>query len=469
MKKSKPSGASTPKRVVREKTKKPARPAERAAAREPAKQRSPATRASLERTSPKPRQRQPRLISPTTARRLAILTQRLAGPRPSSDPAGILQLVRELGCLQLDPISVVARSHQIVLFSRLGSYSQSALDTLLWKDRSLFEYWAHAASIVLTEDFPFHHHMMMNYRAKEGTWEARIQDWITRNEPLRQHILEEIQRRGPMSSREFEDLSESGWESTGWNAGRNVGRMLDFLWIRGVLMVAGRSGQQKLWDLAERCLPDWTPMELPATEELVRKAAERSLRALGVARPRHISQHFIRGRYPGLRERLEELESAGRIKAVQIGEDGEVWPEQWLIHVDNLAQLDAIEAGEWHPRTTLLSPFDNLICDRARTETLFGFDFRMEIYVPKTQRKFGYYVLPLLHGDRLIARLDVALERSTARLKVHGVHAERGAPTTKQAAREVAAAIGSLASWLGAEAVDYGRLECPTAWKRELA
>jgi hypothetical protein len=383
--------------------------------------------------------------------------------------SGVLGLLRELGCLQLDPISVVARSDRIVLFSRLGPYEPAVIESLLWKERSLFEYWAHAASIVLTEDFPIHRPMMQSYRDGVGKWGRQILAWMAENAPLERHVLDELERRGPLPARHFEDRSERGWQSTGWNTGRNVGRMLDFLWIQGRVLVAGRTGQQKLWDLAERCLPEWTPREELSERERVRLAAQRSLRALGVARPQHIRQHYVRDRYPGLERVLEELQTEGRIIPASVhGPQGE-WPGPWYVHAEDLPLLDRIEGEEWEGRTTLLSPFDNLLCDRARTEQLFGFSFRIEIYVPKAKRRYGYYVLPILHGDRLIGRLDPAFDRGSGRLEVHAVHAETDAPATKDAARAIAAAVEELGRWLGARAIDYGTVHGPAAWKRALA
>src|SRR5437868_2678298 len=194
--------------------------------------------------------------------------------------------------------------------------------------------------------------------------------------------------------------------------------MLDFLWTQGKLMVAGRVGGQRLWDLAERCLPEWAPREELDRHEAVRRAAQKSLRALGVARPREIAQHYTRGRYPGLQKALDELESEGRIEQVQIvDEDQAIWPGPWYVHAEDLPLLERLAAGEWHPRTTLLSPFDNLICDRARTEKLFDFEFRIEIYVPAAQRQYGYFVMPILHGDRLIGRVDPRFDRAHRRLR----------------------------------------------------
>lgn len=407
-----------------------------------------------------------RSITPITARRLAITRQRLAGPRPEPGPAGMLELIRDLGCVQLDPISAVDRSQRLVLWSRLGPHDRADLDTLLWQDRSLFEYWAHVASIVLTEDYPIHQHFMRTYRnADDGSVRtARLHTWLNSQVALREHILAEITAKGALTSGHFEDKDRREWVPNGWSGGRNVPEMLDYLWTRGQLMVAGRSGMQRIWDLTERCLPAWTPREELDEPEVVCRAAERSLRALGVATPRQISQHYTRGRYPGLKAALGQLVAAGRIQRVAVGD----LPGPWYLHADDLPLVNALEAGDWQPRTTLLSPFDNLICDRERTEQLWDFFFRVEIYVPPARRQYGYYVLPILHGDQLIGRIDPKMDRQSGTLHVQNVYAEPGAPNDRATANAIRDAITSLADFLGAGEIAYGAVQGPAAWRRGL-
>lgn len=375
-------------------------------------------------------------LSLREARRLAIRGQHLAGPEPAQGIDGIRQVLRGLRVLQIDPVNVVARSHLLVLWSRLGGFDRDDLDTLLWRERWLFEYWAHAASIVLTEDYPIHRAMMANYRvAVEG---RPKQEWLAANEDFRRYVLDRLRTCGPLSGDAIEDRAALSWTSTGWTNGRNVERMLDILWKQGVVTVAGREGQRRLWGLA-----DFPAVEDLPQAEVVARSAEHALRALGVARARDVKRHFTIGRYPGL-----DLQRAGWARPVRV-EGGN---EQWWVHRDVLGLLDE----EWRSRTTLLSPFDNLICDRDRTERLWGFTYRNEMYVPKHKRQFGCYVMPVLAGERLIGRVVPRMDRRRGELVIEGVFAERefagaGAGTGHQ----VTAAIQSLASFAGAASVSY--------------
>jgi uncharacterized protein YcaQ len=393
-------------------------------------------------------------LKPVLARRLAVARQRLAGVRSPATKEGIMEVIRDLGCLQLDPTNVVARSHLLVLHSRIGPFDPADLEALRWVDRSLFEYWAHRASIVPTEDYPIHHLMMRRYPSDRSAHGRRTREWLQQNPALKRYVLARLRRAGPLRLRDFEDRTVVGWESGGWTSGRNVERMLDVLWTQGKVMVAGRSGVDRVWDLADRWLPDWTPRPRLSEREVVHRAAQRSLRALGVATARDIANHFTYGRYPNLARVLTDLERAGSIHSVRIEEDGVVWPGHWYMHADELPLLERIEAGEWEPRTTLLSPFDNLIIERQRMERLFGFRYRMEIYVPKAQRQFGYYTMPVLHGDRLIGLVDPMFDRARGVLTIKALHTEGDVQLKGTLGRAVAEAIHALARFLGAREIE---------------
>jgi uncharacterized protein YcaQ len=329
-----------------------------------------------------------RVISRTLARRMAIVAQGLAGSRPRADTEGIMDVIGRLGCLQLDPITIVARSHLLVLWSRLGSYDQGLLDLLLWQERRLFEYWAHAASIVLTQDYPIHQMRMRSYGKGSDAWSQQVSAWMQQNETLRISILSALQQRGP-------------------------------------------------------------------------------LRSLGVATPRDITEHFTRNRYPGLSEVLSELEANERILRVRVQEQGKELVGLWFVHADLLPVLERLEQQAWEPRTTLLSPFDNLICDRKRTARLFDFRYQSEIYTPKDKRRFGYYVMPILSGDQLIGRIDPTFDRSRKQLLINAVHIEPATAITAETGQALAEAIEELAAFLGATMISYNH-QLPEGWKQIL-
>ncbi len=405
-----------------------------------------------------------RTLTADDARRLAIARQHL----DSADPADMLDLVRDLGCLQLDPTNAVAKSHLLVLWSRLGAFDESTLDRLLWEDRALFEYWAHAASIVLTEDYPIHKYWMNTYGTKDAPWGQRMAKWSEDNATLRDHILDEIRQKGALPSKVFEDKSEAAWQSTGWTGNRNISQMLTYLWEKGILMIASRKGGHRYWDLTERVLPSWTPQDDLSPNEFTRRAAQRALRALGVATTRQIIQHFTRSRYHELPTVMKELVQDGLIEPVQITDGGaSKWAGEWYIHQLDLPLLEQIQSGTWTGRTTLLSPFDNLICDRARTQKMFNFDFKLEIYVPKAKRQYGYYVLPILHNDQLIGRIDPLMNRKQNILEIQSVYAEPDAPQSPEVAQAIRASIESLASFLGATTINYAD-KIPAFWQPAL-
>ncbi len=414
-------------------------------------------------------QRAARVVSRESARRLAVVKQHLAGEsRGKPNAERILRVVRDLGCLQLDPISVVAPSHQTVLWSRLGAYDLSELDRLLWQEKKLFEYWAHQASIVLTEDYPLYYTMMKEWPdtpTVPQSWRPRIKKWARENSKVRSYVLGELKSKGPRLSRQFEK-PRAKKDSMGWGSWNDVSRMLYHLFWRGEVMVVGRQGTQKVWGLTSGFLPDWAEKDELPDGEVEYRAAQRSIRALGVATKAQVKFHFLRRRYPDLERTLKRLEAESKVERVR--PDG--WgngKDQYYIHKDDLPLLDRIESGRWKPRTTLLSPFDNLICDRQKTEELFGFNFRIGIYTPKAQRTHGYYVLPILHGDRLIGRVDPVMDRRRQKLVVNAVHAERDAPRDKQAADAVADALEDLGGFLGAKEVVYSS-HVPEFWKSSL-
>ena len=380
-------------------------------------------------------------VSRRRARQLAVTGQFLDAPRPGS----IEEVVQRLGEVQIDPTSAVARTEQLVLFSRLGRrFRVAELERLLWGERTLFEYWAH---IVPTADLPIHRISMRRY--PHGTWKRReyVRQWLEANDTFVRYVIGELRRRGPLRARDLENRAAEGWRTGGWNdEGQNVPMLLDILWLQGRVMIVGRDGQQRIWDLASRSLP-----RVPARPASVIAAdlVDRQLRARGLERLERIGFLFD-GPVPMRDTAIRRYLRDGLIVPIEVeGLSG--W---WVAHRD---LLDTTFRG----RTTLLSPFDDLISDRERTERLFDFRFRLEIYVPKAKREFGYFVLPILRGDRLIGRIDPLYDRKAGVLRVNAVYAEPGAtPSDGPPAKR---AIDELAAWLGADEVVWPAL--PAVWR----
>jgi len=326
------------------------------------------------------------------------------------------------------------------------------------------EYWAHAASIVLTDHYPIHQYMMRRYPDGGSAWSRRLEKWVDDHPDMREHIMSHIREHGASFSRDIKyDAGKWGTEK-GWS-GSNLNRMIDYLWTTGELMVALREGIQRAWDLSERLLPDWTPQDVWEEDTITRFSTQVAVKALGVTDDKQIKKHYTRGRYPNLSQILPQLSQEGVLENVEIRhEDGGTLPGDWVMHTEDIPLLERIQAGEWLPRTALLSPFDNLICDRDRTEALFDFYFRIEIYVPKAKREYGYYVLPILHGDRLIGRIDPKFERKTRLLTINAVYAEDDAPDDPETVQAIGETISNLGEFLGAEKITLKR-KIPAQWR----
>lgn len=383
-----------------------------------------------------------------------VSRQRLAGPPPSVGLETARSVLRSLRCVQLDPINVVARSHLLVLWSRLGTDPRPYYDQLL-EERWLFEYWAHAASLVLTEDYPIHAVNMANFPPVWATYGRQVEAWLAANGTLREYVLRTLRDSGPLPTGAFEDHAAVGWASSGWTNGRNVERMLDFLWRQGAVMVGDRRGTLRLWDLAERCLPpelDRTPAPVP---EARAAAVEHALRAQGVARETDVQEYFIRGYHGDLAATLSTLKREGRVQEIRL-DGSQDTRERWYLHEDALPDLERIAGGDWRPRTVLLSPFDNLIADRARTLRLWDFAFRNEMYTPKHKRQYGYYLLPILHGERLIGRVSPRRDAKRGVLVVDGVFIEPGVRVGVRLRRAITAQIAALAALAGVPEIEYG-------------
>ena len=365
-------------------------------------------------------------LSRPDACRVAVRAQLLDSPRPT----GLLEVVRRLTLLQIDPTAAIAPNADLVAWSRLGSsYSPAQLAAAL-EDRTLVEL---QAMIRPSEDLALYRADMAGWesagRGQQPGWRASRRDWVRANDACRRDILDRLGSSGPLTSRELPDTCKVPWKSSGWTNNRNVSRLLEFMVLRGEVAIAGRRGRDRLWDLAERVYPD-APV-VPA-EEARRVRDQRRLRALGIARARG----------PECPVEPVDVGEAGEPAVVE-GVGGE-----WRV---DLALLDQPFSG----RAALLSPFDRLIHDRKRTLELFEFDYYLEMYKPAAKRRWGYFALPVLYGDRLVGKLDATADRDVGVLRVNAVHQD--VPFDEPAAAAVDDEIQDLADWLKLDLARPGR------------
>lgn len=378
-------------------------------------------------------------LSAAQARRVALAAQGFDRPRPSA-PAGaraMLQTAQRLGVLQIDSVNVLARAHYLPLFSRLGPYDRDRLDQASWRSpRRLFEYWGHEASLLPVATQPLLRWRMA--RAADDAW-GGMRRVATEQPQLVARVLEDVRAHGPISAAQLA-ADERPRRAGPWWDWSDVKRAIEWLFWSGQVTSARRRGFERLYDLPERVLPRDvvsapTPDEADAHRALVRIAA----RALGIAAERDLRDYF---RLPvaAARRAVAELVAAGELLAVSV--------EGWRAP----AYLDpgARVPRRVHARA-LVGPFDPLVWERSRVERLFDFHFRLEIYVPADRRRHGYYVLPFLLGDRLVARVDLKADRAAGALLVQAAWAEAGAP--RETAGELAAELSTMARWLGLECV----------------
>jgi uncharacterized protein YcaQ len=356
-------------------------------------------------------------------------------PRRRARKDDVLAAIRRMGVLQIDTISVVARSPYFVLFSRLGAYDPAWLDELL-AEGALFEYWAHEASLLPIEDYALVRHRML--APERMGWKYRA-EWVARHAGELDRVLEHVREHGPVRSSDFERRAGA---ASGWWEWKPEKRALEALFTAGHLMVARRQSFQRVYDLRERILADWSDADLPTEAEIERRLILRSVRALGIATARWVADYY---RMPkrGTPERVRKLAAAGELVEARVAG----WSEPAFVHPDLAARAATIADGARPSLTTLLSPFDPLVWDRARALTMFGFDYRIECYTPAPQRRFGYYVLPVLRRGEIVARLDAKAHRRDGCFEVKSFHLEEGVRASDALLRDVGRAIREAALW----------------------
>jgi uncharacterized protein YcaQ len=355
-------------------------------------------------------------LTKAQARRIAVRAQLLDAPRPTK----LLPVVEQLTLLQIDPTAAVAPSADLVAWSRLGSaYQPAHLQQALEQDRTLFE---HNALVRPMSDLG-----LVLAGARTARSHERTAAWIRDNDTFRRDILRLLRRSGPLSSRDIPDTCLVPWASTGWTNNRNVTQMLEFLMMRGEVAIAGRLGRERLWDVPARVYP--ADVVVPSADEARRVRNERRLASLGIAR---------------------QKTTAMPIEPVDVGEAGEPavvegTKGEW--------RVDPTALGEdFEGRTALLSPFDRLVYDRARAQELFDFEYTLEMYKPAAKRRWGYFALPVLHGDRLVGKVDAVADRKASVLRVNAIHED--VKFTRVMAKSVNAELEDLAAWLALDTIE---------------
>jgi uncharacterized protein YcaQ len=404
-----------------------------------------------------------------SVRRLAVTKQHLAGKLPTRTTSeAALSVIRDLPYVQWDPVSVVAPSHLLSLWARVGGFRPPDLERLMWKEKKVFLHWTPVASLVLSEDYPLYVSLMERYpeslTTSWGSQRAHAQRFLSEHRELRGKILREL-GGGPLQVRQFGDHTRTKRKKGEWTFASDVALMLFHLLMSGEVMLVGHEGNQNLWGLSSSFLPRGINRRALSPEEFERAAAQRAIQGLGTATPREFTYYFVRGRYQTLRATLSRLMEEGIIHRVQVEELGS--REERYVHDNDVSLLDAMEGSKWQPRTSLLPPFDNMVGSSARTTKLFGFEYVREQFLPKAKRKFGTYVLPILQGERFVGRIDARVDKLAQALVINAVHAEAEFGQDRDVAFELHDAIARLASSVGATRVTYSS-PVPMAWKRGL-
>jgi uncharacterized protein len=388
-------------------------------------------------------------LDAAAARRLHVSAQGLdARPPHAASRHDALEAIRRMGALQIDTISVVARSPYFVLFSRLGAYHPAWLDELLAEGR-IFEYWAHEASYLPIEDYGLFRHRML--APETMGWKYRT-SWVAEHGAHMARVLSWIREHGAVRSADFErqDSGPGAW--WGWKPEK---RALEYLLTAGELMVARRQSFQRVYDLRERVYPAWSDDLLVSREEAERQLVLRAVHALGIAQVQWVADYYRMSRRatPGI---VRDLVAEGELSEARV--DG--WNDVAVIHPAHLETADEAAAGSLEPSlTTLLSPFDPLVWDRARATAVFGFDYRLECYTPAPKRRYGYYVLPVLRRGELVGRTDAKAHRRDGVFEVKALYLEPGVRVSDGLVADVAGALREAAAWHGTPDVGIRRTQ----------
>ena len=359
-------------------------------------------------------------VSLDSTRRL-MLEKQLVTASMQASKDNVYHIIDHLGCLQIDTINVVERAHYLTLWSRLGTYNKGHLEQLAYADRKLFEHWAHAVCYIPFKDYSFYRPQI---EARQDTLHAQFSKRTDADPSLLDAVLKRIADEGPLSSKDFEGRGRKG----GWWGWKPAKLALELLYRSGYLLVHHRHNFQKYYDLTVNVLPSEIDISSPSEDERISFFILKTLGALGLVTPKDLREYYqsnIRGRFTPkqLQDHMEHLKRSGEVEKHSVeGESG----SYYCLPVDS-SRLQELESGDFdYSGVNLFVYFDNLMWNRERVKRLFGFESKLEIYIPKEKRVYGYYHLPVLYGDRLVARLDPKMDRQNNVLIIRGYWLEEG-------------------------------------------
>jgi hypothetical protein len=389
-------------------------------------------------------------FSVEAARELLLAAQGLGAVSKRATKEDVREIIRRMGVLQIDSISVIARSPYLVLWSRLGSYEPMWLDELL-AEGALFEYWSHAACFIPIEDYGLYRRFMIEGGEKTRSWMRAHHEEI-------EHVMEHMSKKGPVRAAEF---ARTDGKAGGWWEWKPEKRALEHLFAAGELMISRRENFHRVYDLRERvlanALPGWEDALAPNEQEVRRALALKTVRALGVTVDRWVPDYF-RTPKKGVARLLEELADEGEL--IRAGIEG--LDEPAYVHPDNAGTAEEILSGRLRSTVaTLLSPFDPVVWDRARALELFDFEYKIEVYTPAARRRYGYYSLPILHDGALVGRLDAKAHRKQGTFEVKAIHLEPDTPVNDDLVSGLAGALRDCAGWHGTPEVLVRRSDPP--------
>jgi uncharacterized protein len=390
-----------------------------------------------------------KIVKPEEVRLLALNSQGFLNNNFGKGKAGALNAIHHLGYVQIDTLAVVARAHHHTLWSRLPDYKDRFLTELFEKDKTIFEYWSHAASYLPMSDYRF------SLPRKKVFAEGKSH-WFAQDKKVMKYVLDKIKAEGPLQSKDFE------FKRTGpgnWYEWKPAKKALEQLFMDGTLMIAKRQGFQKVYDLAENVLPDGVDTKTPSEKEYAEYLIKKSIEANGIVEEKEITY---------LRNGLKESVNKALTRLIKSGDYVEVLVEgsgntPFITSVKKIQALQNIKANrEIH----FLSPFDNLVIQRKRLERFFNFDYQVECYVPEPKRKYGYFCLPVLYRDKFIARFDPKADRATNTFYIKSIHFEKGFIPEEEFNNSFALKLKEFATFNGCDKIVIDKVE--KRWKKEM-